>query len=315
MLKTMIGAIGCLVALLASTAAPAQETPFKPIAIVNDSAITGFDLIQREQLIIALGGKPRSKEELRSAAMDQLIEDRLKIQEAQRGGLTVSGADIDAGLDLNAKQGGLTGDELRARLNKSGVTNVAIDDMVKAALLWRDMIRSRYGARVDPSDAEVDAEIALMQQRAATSYHLAEIGLPLQESGRNEAQTRALAAQLSQSLNNGGDFAAAARKYSRAPSASKGGDIGWVPAERMPAAMAEAIIDLQPGQVTPAIPVPGGLSILKVVETKSETGAGVDPANPELRETVRKDLQNQQIERLAEGLLQELRRDALIEMR
>ncbi|HSF97001.1 MAG TPA: peptidylprolyl isomerase [Thermohalobaculum sp.] len=315
MLKTVIGVIGCVVVALAAGAAPAQQTLFRPVAIVNDSAITAFDVTQREQLMLALGFQAPNKEALRAAAVDRLIDDRLKIQEARRGGLAATPEAIEAGIEETASNGQMTPEDLRARVRAAGVSDTALNDMVEAGLLWRDMVRSRFASRVEPGEAEISAEIALIQQRASTSYHIAEIGLPLTERGRSEAQTRELAARLSESLNQGGDFEAAARKYSRAPTGPRGGDIGWVPADRMPAVMAEAVLDLAPGQVSAPIPVSGGLSILKVLERRVDAGADIDPNDQELRDRIRQSLSNQQISRLAEGLLQELRRDALIETR
>jgi hypothetical protein len=61
--------------------------------------------------------------------------------------------------------------------------------------------------------------------------------------------------------------------------------------------------------------VSGGYSLLKLIEQRSDESQRVDAASPELRERVRKRLVTQQTARLAEGLLQELRRDALIELR
>ncbi len=67
--------------------------------------------------------------------------------------------------------------------------------------------------------------------------------------------------------------------------------------------------------MAPPLPVTGGVSILKVVDVRSDEKAAVDTNDPQLRDRARVRLQNERIERLAEGLMQELRRDALIELR
>ena len=61
--------------------------------------------------------------------------------------------------------------------------------------------------------------------------------------------------------------------------------------------------------------MPGGISILKVLETKTDAASAIDPADQDLRDKVRRNLSSERTSRLAEGLLQELRRDALIEIR
>ena len=68
--------------------APSTQTMFRPVAVVNDSAITGYDLAQRAQLLAALGFPVASPEALKEEALNRLVDDRLKLQEAKRFGIT-----------------------------------------------------------------------------------------------------------------------------------------------------------------------------------------------------------------------------------
>lgn len=327
MLKRMLGAIACLAALLAGVIPAAAQTQgqtqggnqgqtmFRPIAVVNDSAITGYDLAQRAQMMVALGFQAASPDALRLAALDRLIEDRLKLQEAKRAGLVATQEQINEGIEELAKNANMSADAFRATMSAKGVTKQAIDDMVSADLVWRDLVRGRFGHRVEPGTAEIDAEIAVIGQQAGVTFHLAEIGLPTNDAGRSEAETQALANRLVASLNQGGDFAKAVKTYSRAPTSARGGEIGWVPARQLPQAIANELATLQPGQVTRPLPVTGGLSILRLIDKRSDASAAMNADDPKLRERVRRRLVNQQLVRLAEGLLQELRRDAQIELR
>jgi len=72
---------------------------------------------------------------------------------------------------------------------------------------------------------------------------------------------------------------------------------------------------VSPGQVGRPFPVTGGMSILKLIEKRVDAADTIDASNQELRDQVRDRLAGQRTARLAEGLLQELRRDALIELR
>ena len=312
MLKTLLAALAVAVALIPA-AAPAQ-TMFRPIAVVNDSAITGFDLAQRAQILLTLGFPAQSQDALRSEALDRLIDDRLKMQEATRLGITASDEQIGEALGRIAERAGVSPEELVAGLQSKGVTEQALQDMIGADVAWQQVVRGRFNRRIDPGEAEIDAEIAAIHERAGASYRLAEIGLPARDGGRTAAQTEALAQKLYDSLSEGGDFDAAVKRYSRSPSAARGGEVGWVPSERLPPDLAESLAGLQPGQVAPPIQVAGGMSILKLLEVRTESSDS-DPANTELRDNVTRRMQNERVQRLAEGLLQELRRDALIEMR
>jgi len=314
MLKTMLGAIGLAAALLTATAAPAQ-TMFRPVAVVNDSAITGFDLAQRAQLLVALGFTAASPDALRAEALDRLVEDRLKLQEGARLGVFANEDSVNSGVEGLAKRSGLAPDAFRAALGNQGITAQTLNDMVSAEVVWREVVRGLFARRVEPGEVEIDTEIAAFQQRAGVSYRVQEIGLPVGEGGRNEADTRALADRLYKSLIQGGSFADAVRKYSRAPSAARGGDVGWISSLKMPPGLAEMLGQLTPGQVGEPFPVAGGFSILKLAEKRVDAAEAIDPNDPELRERMRKRLASQRTARLAEGLLQELRRDALIELR
>jgi peptidyl-prolyl cis-trans isomerase SurA len=314
MLKTMLGAIGLAVVLMSAAPAPAQ-TMFRPVAIVNDSAITGFDLAQRAQILVALGFPTANPDALRAASLDRLIEDRLKLQEGARVGLSAGADSINAGIEEFALRAGISADEFRVAMSTQGVTEQALNDMVSAEIVWRELVLGRFRRRVEPGEAEIDAEIALAQQRSGVSYRIAEIGLPSSEEGRSEAETRELAEKLYTSLSQGGDFEAAVRTYSRSPSAASGGEVGWVSIARMPPGLADNLSELSPGQVGRPFPVTGGISILKLIEKRVDAADTIDASNPELRDRVRDRLSTRRTARLAEGLLQELRRDALIELR
>ena len=300
---------------LALAAPPAQaQTLFRPVAIVNDSAITGFDLAQRAQILVALGFSSASPDALRAEALDQLVEDRLKLQAGARIGVTPSPELITSGVDNIARQSNLSGAEFRALMSSQGVTDQAVDDLVIAEIVWLQVVRSQFRGRVEPGEAEIDEEISFSEQRSGVEFRIQEIGLPLSDGGRTEAQTRALAEELTRSLNSGGDFEAAVNQYSRSPSAASGGNVGWVSTDRMPQNLLSALNNLQIGQVSQPLPVAGGVSLIRLLERR-QTGSASPAATDNAREAARDRLIAQRSQRLAEGMLQELRRDALIEIR
>jgi peptidyl-prolyl cis-trans isomerase SurA len=290
----------------------AAQTPFRPVAVVNDSAITGYDLAQRALILGALGYPAEDTGQLQTAALDQLVEDKLKLQAGEQIGVTATPELIASGVEEYARRAGMTPEAFRSAMRGRGVTDQALDDMVAAQVVWLDVIRRRFGDRVQPAEAEIDAEMAV-SGGGTTEYRVLEIGLPLTADGRSEAETRALAQELSASLAQGGDFGAAVASYSGAPSAARGGEVGWVTTDRMPPELRQTLAQLEVGQVSPPLPVAGGLSILKLVD-KRQT-AGTPAAEPRSREEVRNALITERSDRLAEGLLQEMRRDALIEVR
>ena len=312
MLRNLIMIAAIALAAVVSVPVKAQ-TLFRPVAVVNDSAITGFDLAQRAQIMVALGFSAASPDALRAEALDNLVEDRLKLQAGEQLGIRPTPEIIEVGISEFAKQSNVSPAEFRALMNSQGVTEQALEDLAASEVIWLQVVRARFASRVQPGEAEIDAELGIIEQRNAFEFQIQEIGLPLRDEGRTEAQTRALAEQLYNELSQGADFGEAVARYSRAPSAATGGNVGWVTTQRMPPDLLQALTELDTGGISRPLPVAGGLSIVKVLDKRS-SGIAVN-ADPELRQRVREQLINERSARLADGLLQEMRRDALIEVR
>lgn len=302
-----------VLAALVGTAPAAAQTLFRPVAVVNHQAITGFDLAQRAQILTVLGYPSASADALRSDALNQLVDDRLKLQAARKQGVTVTPEMVEAAVEEFARRAGMAPDAFRAVLDAQGVTGQAIEDMARAEIAWLQVVRARFAGRAEPAEADIASEMAMLGAGAGAEYRVLEIGLPLQTQGRSDAETRALAEQLSATLSAGGSFEDAVARYSEAPSAARGGEVGWVSAERMPPELRRTLDAMEVGQVSPPLPVSAGLTILKVMEKRS--GGGQPQVDATTRQAVRNQLVNERGSRLAEGLLQEMRRDALIEVR
>ncbi len=255
-----------LAALLAQPAALSAQTAFAPVAMVNDAPITGYELDQRMRLL-ALNGAPQNPQ-LRERALDQLIDDRLKREAARRQGVVADEAAMQDAFARYAEQRGLGADALRAQLDRAGVAPRSLMEALGVDAEWRALVRRRFGARAQASEAEIDQEIALASSGRTQSYRLAEIVVPAGRRGPEAAaaQAREIAAELSR----GADFAQTARRVSAAPSAARGGEIGWTPASSLPPSALAALDGLGPGDVSAPIDVPGGVAILRLLDTRSE---------------------------------------------
>ncbi|MEM9098442.1 MAG: peptidylprolyl isomerase [Pseudomonadota bacterium] len=291
------------------------QTVFKPVAVVNESVITGYDLSQRAQLLATMEARGRSAEQMRRQALESLIVDRLKLQAGSSVGLAPTEEVINLGFDLFAQQNGQQPDELRTRLNGLGISNQAINDFVAAETIWREVVRARFLTRAEPSQTRIDEELRLSADLTNTSYRLKELGVVF--TG-NQAQDRAKRNQIVELYNQlqfGGDFDAAVREFSETPSAAQGGQLGWVPGSRLPLNLVRDLNRLEAGQITRPLSIQNGLAILQLVERRSDGQTNAVEASAEQREQVRQRLLTEEVTRLAEGYMQEIRRDALIELR
>ena len=80
------GSLKALVVALALGAPVAAQDLFSPVIVVNDRAITGYELDQRIRLLEAFG----TSGDLPDTARTQLVEERLKQQELDRVGAVLT---------------------------------------------------------------------------------------------------------------------------------------------------------------------------------------------------------------------------------
>ncbi|EYD74462.1 Survival protein SurA precursor (Peptidyl-prolyl cis-trans isomerase SurA) [Rubellimicrobium mesophilum DSM 19309] len=263
-------ALGVLVLLGGPVAA---QDLFSPAIVVNDRAVTGYELQQRALLLDAFG----TPGDLPELARTQLVEERLKQQELDRAGATLSDEALARALADFASRAELSTEEFEARLATQGVDPETLRDYVATNVTWRDYIRARFGDRVEVTDPEV--EQALSQQgteRQGIEVLLNEIVIPA-PPGR-EAQAEAAARQISQ-ITSVAEFEAAAREVSAVPSRERGGELDWTPLSNYPAVLQGIILELSPGEVTPPLPVTGAVALLQLRDVRE---AAVPAAQPEL---------------------------------
>ena len=280
--------------------------PYAPAITVNDGVITFYDIDQRMRLLGALGAGG----DVRALAVKQLTEDRVKVQAAEGLGIELPEGAVTSGVDEFATQRGLTVEDVQKVLAARQIDAQTMDDFVESGLIWREVLGARFRARAAPSEADLDAALELAATQPVEMLTLAEIALPFAERG--EAATQEFADRLYAQLAAGGDFAAAARQYSRSPTAQAGGRLEPVPATRLPATFRTEVLLLRPGQVTRPVPISGGLAIIKLVSTAQVRPEPIDTKDPAVRDELRQRLFAERIQSFGQGYLQELLGDALI---
>jgi parvulin-like peptidyl-prolyl isomerase len=97
-----------------------------------------------------------------------------------------------------------------------------------------------------------------------------------------ESAQRALAA-----VTAGEAFADVARRWSRDPSASRGGDQGELSRDDLPPALADVIFRLDPGQLSPIVPAEYGFHIFLVSERHPAEQAPLGEVSEEIRGALR----------------------------
>lgn len=254
--------VGCLLGLLAGPPTVAQT--FEPEIFVNEQVVTGYEIDQRARLLQALGAGG----DTRDLARSQLIDDRLRMAVVERFELEASEEEIDAGVANFAARRNATLEQLTGALGQRGIDIQTVRDFIGNALGWRDFVQARFRSSARVSEQDLDLALNFANRSVQESVLLQELALSVEELG--EARATELAAELSRSLNRGGNFDAAVRKYSRAPSAANGGRLDWRTASQLPGPVSTQVLALTPGEVSAPIPIGAGILIFKLRDIREE---------------------------------------------
>lgn len=252
-------------ALILGLALPASaQSAFSIAYRVNEAVITHYDIDQRVKLMRALGANGSN---IRQAAVDALIDDRLKQEAAASFGARIERAALDTAIENYATQRNLTSRSLLAKLRRAGVQPESLDEFLSVSVIWRNILRSRFGQQANPSEIELNAQLNTYAISSSRTIQLGEIVLPYLERGQNA--TVALATDIVAQLRGGANFSDLAKQYSRSNSAARGGVIGWVAPNRLPAQIGAAIRGLGGGGVADPIFIPSGVVIIKVLAART----------------------------------------------
>ena len=244
---------------LTATLAVAQTNLFKPVITVNDRVITNYELGQRELFLTLLRAPGNPADEAPRA----LIDERLFLEAGKVLGVLPSTEQVDEGMAEFAGRANLSAAEFITALEGAGVSEESFRDFIRAGVTWRTVVQQRFGPRAQVTDAEIDRALALAGQNGGARVLLSEIVLPGTTPEEIEAST-ALAARLKDQIGSEGAFAAAARRYSIAETAPRGGRLNWIPLASLPPQVVPLLLALGLGRASDPIPVGGGISIFLV---------------------------------------------------
>jgi peptidyl-prolyl cis-trans isomerase SurA len=126
-------------------------------AFVNGEPITQLDIDQRSRLIEAFS--PTHKAPTRPEALDELIDEKLKIREAKRWGIDPSDSDMDSAFAQTAQNMHQSSEQFIQTLTKAGVTPMTFRARLRAQLVWQPLVRGRYQSTLEVYDKDVLQEM------------------------------------------------------------------------------------------------------------------------------------------------------------
>ena len=248
------------------TAAPVSaQNLFAPVAKVNESVVTEFEVQQRQRFLEVLNAPGATRE----GALTSLIDERLRNEAMAEAGIELTPQGIEDSLAEFASRADLSTEEFTQALGQSGVSRETFRDFVVNSVGWRELVRARYASRVQITDAEINRALG-ETQGSGVRVLVSEIIIPAPP--QQAARVNALAEQISQSKSTA-EFSNYASRYSATASRGRGGRLPWQNLTDLPPSLQPLILNLAPGEVTDPLPIPNAVALfqLRDIEETSVT--------------------------------------------
>ena len=303
-----IGISSCLVLVLAFFASNsyAQVNPSNielkirnidgVVAVVNTGVVTRKEIDDRIASLQKQGSTGGKKlpdgEELRKQVLENLILEKIQIQEADQTGLAVSNKDLNKIIEDIAVRNKLSLADFRQAIIKTGISFERYSELLREDVLKSRLREREVDSQIKISDAEIDNFIVEQMQRRGTDtgaarasgpeeIAVAQIFIPVEEGAGPSAQAdaRKKAESILKEARGDADFMQLGAQANKENSKIKFQDLGYRTQDRLPQIFTETVRNLGPGQVASSVVrSPAGFHVLKVMDRRS-SGSGARAAS------------------------------------
>ncbi len=121
-------------------------------------------------------------------------------------------------------------------------------------------------------------------QKYRAQHVLVKVSENASQAKKQEARQKALAAK--KKIEDGAKFEDVAREMSEGPSASKGGDLGYVEKGRFHPKFEETALSLKPGELSGPVQTPFGFHIIRLVDVKEPNDQSFEDVKDEIRKQI-----------------------------
>lgn len=275
-IKSVFLAIGLATSLLTAAASQAQtEILDQVVAIVDDDVVMASELRERVQSITetlqARGVELPPEDVLIRETLDRLILESIQLQMANRVGVRISDAQLNAAMERIAAQNRMGLDEFRATLEQEGQSYGAMREQVRREMTIQRVQSGNVNQRIQITEQEVMNFLrsAEGQKVAQPEYRIVHALLPLDSnaSASEVAEAEAFLQQLLVRIRGGEAFdqviSDSTDKYQ-----FSGGDLGWRKLEDLPSLFSDVAPGLAAGETSEPIRSPSGLHLVHVLDLR-----------------------------------------------
>jgi len=119
--------------------------------VVNGDPITSYDIEQRSRFLELSSHKQPPRQEV----VDELINDKLKIQIAKRYKLDITDSDVNAAFANMGKRMRLSAEQLTQVLAQNKVDATTLKARIHAEIAWTQIVRGKFASTLQVSDKDI----------------------------------------------------------------------------------------------------------------------------------------------------------------
>lgn len=300
----------CLLALsliLINNNVHAQNS-IKIAALVNGEIISNQDIQNRINSFLMTSQIPlnaQTKGMIVQKVIHSAVDEKIKLQAAEKEGIKITEKDIDSAVTNFEKSNKIPEGELKNILKQAKVSEKSFREQMKADIAWVRFLKNKLRLEGNITQSEIENALKEAQKDLNTpKYQISEIFV-------KKAKAKDIQ-DLVENLRKDPRFELYAMKFSDSPSAAKGGNLGWVNQGNLPEKLEEIILGMKEGEISDAILLNDGYYIIRL---NQKFNPKKDKPSIPNEEEIKNYLTNQKLETLAQKYLQDLRQQAVIEIR
>jgi len=297
-----LGRLAMAAAIAVAAALPRPAAAQQVAVIVNGAPITTYDIEQRMKFNM-LAHKPQTRQQ----AIQELIDDKLKVQIGERYKLEVTDTQVDSQYAAIGQRMHQSPQQLTEQLAHAGIDAQTLKDKLRADISWQQIVRGKFQSALQIRDKDVVDKAGSDKKETGYEYTLVPV-LFIVPAGSPEAAIdgrKREAEQLRSRFENcrdGTAFARALRDVAiREPIVKSSTDLA--PAYR------KMLDELDVGKLTSPDVTPQGIQMFALCQRKQKD---VDAA---ATKEVRDQMFAQRFEAQSKQYLEVLRKGAMIEVK
>ena len=297
-----------------------EDVVDRVICVVNNDAITQYELDEAELYYLAETRERPSEGEarkvLRTQLLQNLIENRIQLQQAEREKVVIEDVELAESLgDIMKKLKTKDEAEFESMIKTQGLTLEGVKKRLREQLMVQRVVRRKVALRISVTEQEIDRYLTENREKLETGLtfgarHILVVPDPSKgDEGWTAARIRA--DEIYGHLLEGQDFIELAKQYSDDPSGKDGGSLGNLKKGELAQDIEDAILRLTPGEASTPFRSRIGYHIFRLDSRDALTRDALAQARGQIREI----LYRQKYDTRLKDWLVEIKQRAIIDIR